>query len=169
MPTMREIGEREETQMRTGLPRAIREDRDPFKYLTGINLGTLFAFLRWSDFRCPHCGAIFQRAYLPNEVRLGRGERTCSSCGKPFDDGAHEWPALSQSQRIRYILPTPIMGIIGGCLICGALAIFAAHDPRASVNWVFLAWIAGACASLLIMFAMVRVPKIRRSVRRSRG
>lgn len=156
----------EQSREASTLPRAIREDHDPLKLLTGIGAGTLFAFLRWSDFRCPNCRAIFKRAYLPNEIHLGRGEHACLSCGRLFDDGSREWPQLSQSDKIRYILPTPIMGVIGGFLICTALAIFAALDPRGSVNWIFLAWIAGACAAMLISFAVIRIPKIRGSVRR---
>jgi len=164
---MREHTEQGKTsQTSLALPIAVREDHDPFKLLTGINFGTLFAFLRWSDFHCPHCGAKFQRTYLPNEVRLGSGERTCASCGRIFDDGSREWANLSRSERIRYILPTPMMGFIGGFLVCAALAIFAAELLRASVNWVILAWMAGACAFFIICFSAMRLPQIRRSGRR---
>ena len=89
---------------------AVREDHDPLKWLAGIGTGTLLAFIRWSDFRCPYCGEVFRRTYLPSGVMLGSGERTCPTCGKVFDDGFREWPELSFDQKVQHVLPVPIMG-----------------------------------------------------------
>jgi hypothetical protein len=67
---------------------------------------------------------------------LGSGERTCPTCGKVFDDGFREWPELSFDQKVQHVFPVPIMGIIGGFLVCAAIAIFTFIQARGSVSWL---------------------------------
>jgi hypothetical protein len=74
-------------------------------------IGSALAFLRWTEYRCPHCHAAFRRDYWPDNVRLGSGERTCNGCGKAFDDGAREWPELKWSRKLRYLLPPGIFAV----------------------------------------------------------
>src|SRR5580704_15240964 len=98
-------------------PASIRDDRDPF--WAGI-----WRYVRWTSYRCPYCGARFRTDYIPRKVILGHGERTCSGCGKVFDDGSREWPELTTSERIRYLVPVPMVGVIAGCLLCVAIPLF---------------------------------------------
>jgi hypothetical protein len=95
-------------------PTAIRDDRNPFWF--GI-----WRYIRWTSYRCPYCGARFRTAYVPRKVSLGQGDRTCSGCGKVFDDGSREWPELTTSERTRYLLPVPIVGILAGYALCAAI------------------------------------------------
>src|SRR5579864_4516652 len=112
-----------ESQLKTvgqnrALMPAVREDHDPLKWLAGIGTGTLLAFIRWSDFRCPYCGEV-------------------------FDDGFREWPELSFDQKVHHLFPVPIMGI-GGFLVCAAIAIFTFIQARGSVSWSFFK-VASSC------------------------
>lgn len=150
------------------LPRAIREDHDPFALGVGFGGGFLFAFLRWSNFRCPHCRSVFRRTYLPSEVRLGRGTCRCSSCGREFDNGSREWPELSQGDRLRYLLPAPVMGMVVGLVVCSALvAITSLEVPGGiHINWG-VAWITGLfCAGIAICVDVPRLWRIRQSLKR---
>src|SRR5215469_16945643 len=109
------------------LPQAIREDHDPpgswLDPLTYIRTVNLTALLRWTTFRCPHCHQVFRRDYLPHKVRLGNGIHTCEKCGKVFDDGAREWPQLRWNDKVRCLLPVPLVGILIGMLVCSILAL----------------------------------------------
>ena len=170
MPVILDVAEPAKMRTPEELARAIRSDREPLKLLARIGIGALFAFARWSDFGCPHCGATFQKTYLPNEVRLGQGKRICTSCAGAFDDGSREWRQLSSDEKIRYILPTPIMGVIGGVIVCTTLAFFLAMlQSSADVNWTLCGWIAGVGAALVAFVAATRLPRIRRSMRRYSG
>lgn len=148
------------------LPAAIREDHDPLKWLTGIGLGTLLAFVRWSDFRCPHCREVFRRIYLPQEVVLGGGRRTCPSCKGGFDDGSREWPTLAVGEKIRYLFPTPIMGVIGALLLCICVVMYAIAQQPGSVDWTFATYLATLLALSLVFWSGMRVPQIVASVKR---
>ena len=154
------------TRLMRQLPRAIRRDHDPFKFLAGIGVGTLLAFLRWSNLQCPHCRRVFRRTYLPNEVRIGEGERMCPHCGRAFDDGSREWRELSRREQIRFLLPTPIMGILGALIVCSTLAIFASLELGAKLNWRFLQLLVLCCMAIVICYAASRLPHIWRSLGR---
>lgn len=144
----------------------VREDHDPLTWLAGIGTGTLLAFIRWSDFRCPYCGEVFRRTYLPSGVMLGSGERTCPTCGKFFDHGFREWPEWSFDQKVQHLFPVPTMRITGGFLVCAAIAIFSFIQARGSVSWSFFKVAAVAWAGFLVCWSVVGVPGIRRSNRR---
>jgi hypothetical protein len=148
------------------LPAAIREDHDPLKWLTGIGLGTLLAFGRWSDFRCPHCRDVFRRTYLPRGVVLGGGRRTCPSCKESFDDESREWPTLTVAEKIQYLFPTPIMGVIGALLLCIFVVIYAMAEWPGSVNGTFTTYLATFLALSLVLWSGMRVPQIVASVKR---
>ena len=140
--------------------RAIRKDHDPFP----LFLSSWLAFLRWTDFRCPHCHRIFRRDYLPHKVRLGSGERTCKKCGNVFDDGAREWSELRTNEKIRCLLPVPLVGVLGGALICGALPLLSA--PRKQLDAIALEVILGIALLVLLLWLVIRVPQIYRSIYR---
>ena len=146
------------------LPRAIREDHDPLKWLAGVGTLTFFAFLRWTDFRCPYCKVAFRRTYLPRKVTLGSGERTCPSCGRVFDDGSREWPELGPGLKIEHLFPTPAMGIIGGVLIC--LILVLALGFVRQVDWPVFVWLSGGLFLFMLLLLAIRMPGIRRSMRR---
>jgi hypothetical protein len=147
-------------------PRAIREDHDPLQWMAGIGPGTLLAFVRWSYFRCPHCRQVLRRTYLPNEVVLGNGEGTCPKCQGVFDSGFREWPELSVGEKMRYILPTPLMGLIGAFLVCAFVAVYAVVRRPGAVSWTFLGYAAVVFTVFLTMWSLLRLSGILRSVSR---
>ena len=153
------------------VPSAIREDHDPslrpceypfqpIPFRTFLPL----AFFRWTDFRCPHCHAVFRRDYLPHKVRLGSGERICRKCGKAFDDGSREWPELGPGDKFRYIFPVPILGIVGGTLVCGVITLFIV--PRDVLSLVAGAMVIGITLVPLIPWCAIRLPLVYRSIHR---
>lgn len=140
---------------------AIREDHDPFKWA-----GSLLPFVRWTDFRCPCCREAFRRTYLPRKVMLGGGDRTCPNCGKLFDDGFREWPELSVSEKAQYLLPTPVMGIIGGFLVCAFIVFWGASRLGGNIDWAFFKQFAIGFAALLMIWCGTRIAGIQRSLNR---
>jgi hypothetical protein len=147
--------------VRTGFPAAIREDHTPFAFLG------LLQFIRWTDYRCPHCMGVFRRDFWPYNVRLGSGMRTCSKCGKAFDDGAREWSELKSSGRWRYFLPPGLLSMAGSCLFCGIGALVVA--PSDQVNWLIGTMVIGGSLMPTLVWCMIRLPPIRRSIHRYRN
>lgn len=151
------------------LPKAIREDHDPPRKLmdpiTFIMRGAnLLLVLRWTTFRCPHCREVFRHDYLPRKVRLGNGTRMCEKCGKVFDDGAREWPQLQGSDKVRCLLPVPLVGILIGTLLCGFIALNLA--PREQINFEVVIVVLALALVPLFLWWIIRVPQIFRSIQR---
>jgi hypothetical protein len=154
------------------LPHAIRVDHDPFFSppvevpgvpRRGFPLAFL-AILRWTSYACPHCHGIFRRDFWPYNVRLGSGERVCMKCGKPFDDGAREWPELRWAPKLRFFLPPGIQAVGGSLLFCAIFTLLIA--PRDVVNW--RASILAVCIFLspIFVWCLVRLLSILRSKHR---
>ena len=151
------------------LPQAIREDHDPPRRLmdpvTFIMSGSNpLLLLRWTAFRCPHCREIFRRDYLPHKVRLGNGIHTCEKCGKVFDDGAREWPQLEWSDKVRCLLPVPLVGILLGTLLCGFIVLNLA--PRDQVNFEAVVVVLGLAFVPGFSWWIIRIPQVFRSIQR---
>jgi hypothetical protein len=108
------------------LPQAIREENSPLDLvgLLGGGLGHFLVFLRWTSYKCPHCGHVFRRAYWPANVKLGEGVRHCSDCGLEFDDGSREWPQLPFFSKLRVFFPPLLVGIWGGHVAAAILSLF---------------------------------------------
>ena len=146
------------------LPAAIRVDHDPFAFALGpVKVPgaprrgyplVFLAFLRWTSYACPHCHGIFRRDYWPYNVRLGSFERICSKCGKPFDDGAREWPELKWNQKLRFFLPPGIQATSGSLLLCAIFALFIA--PRDVVNWLAAIVVICVFLSPVFLWCLVR-------------
>jgi hypothetical protein len=135
------------------VPPAIRGDYDPFFPVLGI--------LRWTDYRCPYCQAVFRRDYWPHNVKLGDGERTCTACAKVFDDGSREWPELGFWQKFRFMLPPGILAMAGSFLFCAIFLLFIA--PPDVVNWLTGTLIVGFSLLPTILWSLVRLEPVRRS------
>jgi len=121
------------------LPHAIREDDNPFALL-GLTPGLqrLLIFIRWTSYKCPHCGHVFRRNFWPSAIRLESGQRKCKECGMLFDDGSREWPELPFGRRLRLFLPPLAIGIWGGFLVAAVISLYV--SPRDEHSWgvVFL-------------------------------
>jgi hypothetical protein len=107
-------------------PLAIRSNHQPFFIFP-------LAFLRWTDYRCPHCHTVFRRDFWPDNIRLGSGERTCNGCAKVFDDGSREWPELKFGRKLRFLLPPGIQVMTASFLLFSIGALCVA--PIDVVNW----------------------------------
>src|SRR5690348_1612178 len=142
--------------------RAIRRDHDPFSWLG------LFGFVRWTDHCCPHCRQVYRRSYFPAAVFLGDGRRTCSSCRMAFDDESREWPELRSGQRLRFLMPPPILGFFGGVLLCGVLALLIApRDQVTRVSAVLVLSVSLVMSGIPVLaWSAVHLPAIRRSTKR---
>jgi|SRR5579859_1057913 len=116
------------------LRRAIREDRNPFS-IFGFTPGfqRLLIFVRWTSYKCPHCGHVFRRDFWPGSVRLGSGQRTCQECGTLFDDGSREWPELAFESKLRLFLPPLAIGIWCGFLAAAVASLYI--GPRDEHSW----------------------------------
>jgi hypothetical protein len=137
--------------------RAIRKDHNPFVFFG------LLKFVRWPDHCCPHCNEVYRRTYFPDSVIFGDGRRTCAACGMIFDDESREWPELRTGQKLRFLMPPPILGLFGGVLLSGVLALALARGQ--------VAWIAFAAGVLLVVSTLpalawtaIHLPAIRRSI-----
>jgi hypothetical protein len=154
------------------LPPAIRLDHDPFLFrampLPGLPRTVsplpFLAFLRWTSYECPHCHGVFRRNFWPYNVRLGSGERICRKCGKPFDDGSREWLELRFAQKLRFLLPPGILAMTGSLLFCAVFTLFIA--PRNVVNWHIGALIIGVALSPTVLWILVRLLLVYRSLQR---
>jgi len=98
--------------------KAAHEDQNPFALL-GFVPGylRLLIFLRWTVYKCPHCGRIFRRDFWPRNVRLGPGEHVCKNCGKVFDYDSREWPELHLLRKLRFFFPPLALGVRGGFVV----------------------------------------------------
>jgi hypothetical protein len=144
------------------LARVIRKDHNPFAFLE------ILQFIRWTDHSCPKCGYLFRRTYFPGAVLLGEGQSVCRRCGALFDDSSREWPELRMSEKMRFLLPPGVLGIAGGVILCGLIAIFVAPHDR--LNWSAVALIltvtVGIATLPAIAWCLIRMPAIRRSIER---
>ncbi len=136
------------------VPPAIRTDHQPF-FISPL------AFLRWTDFRCPHCHAVFRKDFWPDHVRLGSGERTCSGCAKVFDDGSREWPEMKFGRKLRFLLPPGILAMTGSLLFCAIFTLCIA--PTDVVNWHIGVIIVGGSLLPTIVWCLIRLVPVNRS------
>lgn len=147
------------------IARAIRKDHNPFAWLGLFRLG-LFAFVRWTDYCCPYCQKVYRKTYFPASVFLGNGRRTCSACGKVFDDESREWPELPNGQKFRFLFPPGVLGLSGGVLLAAAIAlVFASLDEDIGVALVAVILLVISTTPPLVWIA-IRLPAIRRSTER---
>ena len=72
-------------------------------------------YIRWTKFSCPHCGRVFERSLSNKPVRVGPGLRVCASknCGRTFQDGSKEWPQLTKTERVLFLLPPGAQILLG--------------------------------------------------------
>ena len=152
------------------LPQAIREDHDQPGVVPATILPTrptvnLLSFVRWTDFRCPHCHKVFRRDYLPHKVRLGNGIHICEKCGKAFDDGAREWPQLHWNEKLRCLMPVPLGGIFIGMLVCCILAMLIISRDQ-PITFVSASAIVGFSFVPVFIWWVFRVPQVYRSIHR---
>ena len=133
------------------LPAAIRADHDPFP-------------LRWTSYACPHCKSVFRRDFWPENVRLGNPERICKGCGKPFDDGAREWPELKLSRKLRFLFPPGVQAMTGGFLFCAIFALVIA--PKDVVNPIVIGVVSGVSLLPTLLWCSIRFLSVLRSTDR---
>jgi DNA-directed RNA polymerase subunit RPC12/RpoP len=142
--------------------KATREDHNCLP-LAGFLPGyfRLLIFLRWTSYKCPHCGKAFRWDFWPGNIRLGEGKRICSQCGTQFDDGSREWEQLLTVKKLRYFFPPLLIGISGGFLLASFVTIFL-PDPD---------WRLTVCALVMalvpvFLWSLVRLPWVLRSIHR---
>jgi hypothetical protein len=138
-------------------PALIREDHNPLMRFP-------FFFLRWMDYRCPHCGEVFRRDYLPGEVKLGNGEHTCPNCRQMIDDGSREWPELRSVDKLDFLFPALAKVLLGSILLCSVVVFIIA--PRDQVNWLVAVAVMGAVLVAILSWFAVRCLSIRHSIHR---
>ena len=150
------------------LPAAVHEDHSPFSVL-GLFPGyqRFLIFVRWTSYKCPHCGCVFRRDFWLSSVRLGRGQRTCKECAMPFDDGSREWPELPILGKLRFFLPPFAIGIWGGFTVAAIVSLFI--GPRDEHSWpvVFIVSTFGLMPALA--WSPIQLTRVIRSVRRYNG
>jgi hypothetical protein len=150
--------------MAKDLPPAVREDRDPFAFFIHAGgLGSL-AFLRWTNYSCPHCRVVFRRDYWSRNVKLGSGLRICDHCGTGFDDGSREWPQLTHIKKLRLFFPPLIIGIWGGFAVAGIASLFIGPRDEHSLGIVIFAFITGLLPAVFL--SPIQFWRINRSIRR---
>jgi hypothetical protein len=110
-------------------PKATNEDQNPFAF-SGFLPGylRLLIFLRWTVYKCPHCGHVFRRDFWPRNVWLGSGERVCKNCGQIFDDGSREWRELPLLRKLRFFFPPLAIGIGGGFVVAAIASLFIGDE-----------------------------------------
>jgi hypothetical protein len=121
------------------LPRAVRQDHDPFIGAWRFqSFAKLLFLLRWTSYQCPSCGSVFRRDFWLRNFRLGPGLRICTHCRSQFDDGSREWPELPLASRLRLFLPPLVVGIWGGFVFAAVASLYI--GPRDEHSWgvVFL-------------------------------
>jgi hypothetical protein len=138
-------------------PMAICEDHQ----LSHFSLPLMF--VRWTDYRCPHCNHVFRRDYFPGKITLGRGERTCPNCSRSFDDGSREWPELRFADKLGFLFPAPAKVAFGSVLLI--LIIAVCLGPRDRMTWVGVPIVVALVAVLTLPWLTVRVIPVRRSIR----
>src|SRR5438552_1435589 len=122
------------------------------------------AFVRWTSYACPHCQSVFRRDFWPANVRLGSGAIICPKCGNPFDDGAREWPQLTQGKKLRYFFPPGIQATGGVGLFCFVFSILIA--PKDVVNWHSIAFLFTFFLSPVLIWSLIRYFFVARSIGR---
>ena len=138
-------------------PPAIRANHQPFFIFP-------LAFLRWTEYRCPHCHAVFRRDFWPDNVRLGGGVTTCVNCGKVFDDGSREWPEMHFGRKLRYLLPPGIQIMTASFLIFGIGTLCVA--PSDVLSWqIGVIFVGGSLLPTIVWFVIRFVPIRRSNVR----
>lgn len=135
-------------------PTAVREDHNPFP-------GGKLQVIQWTTYRCPYCGSVFRWDYWPDKVRLGSGNRTCLKCGKPFDDGAREWPELSLPKKLRFFLPAAVIVIVVSIFMTVLLIVRGDPLNSRTASLVFAASLSAA-----LLWSMARILSVRRSIYR---
>jgi hypothetical protein len=95
---------------------------NPFVLLALATTEPFLGFIRWTSYSCPHCHHVFRSDFWPNNVKLGRGERTCNNCCKLCDDGSREWPELGLVRKLRVFFPPLLLGIWIGFSLAGIFA-----------------------------------------------
>ena len=155
------------------LPAAIRIDHDPFVLppaeipgvpIRSVSRLSLFVFLRWTSYACPHCKFAFRRDFWPENIRLGNSERICKECGKPFDDGAREWPELKLSRKLRFLFPPGVQVMTGGFLFCAIFTLVIA--PKDVVNPIVIAVVSGVSLLPTLLWCSIRFLSVLRSTDR---
>jgi hypothetical protein len=106
---------------------AIRRDYDPFPARMFINYN-LLAILRCTLFKCPYCSLPFKVIWGQEVAFLGSGERSCWHCRGKFWDNSQEWPEMSDREKRLFLLPISVAGWLGGTIIIGAIAVYAAKS-----------------------------------------
>jgi hypothetical protein len=137
-----------------GAPVSIRDDHDPF-------WGGLLRYIRWTCYRCPYCQMSFRTDYVPRKVILGNGERTCLNCGKVFDDGSREWPGLNLSEKVRYLLPVPVVGILAAYVVCCSIPFF--RRPLNPGELIVVAFMTVVLLVAMVPWLLLRYLAIRKS------
>ena len=120
--------------MQEHLPPAIRDDSSPsaiFGFVPGYTI--VLIFLRWTSYKCPHCGAVFRRDYGTPNVCLGNAERSGKTCGKFFDGGSHGCSQFAWGQKLPLILQPLILAIWRGLAIAAIWSVFV--GPRNEHSW----------------------------------
>jgi predicted RNA-binding Zn-ribbon protein involved in translation (DUF1610 family) len=132
------------------LPPAIREDHNPFAVLGLLGgLERFLVFVRWTSYKCPHCGQVFRRDYWPENVRLGSGVRLCRKCGGEFEDGSREWPQLALADKLRVFFPPTLMAIWAGFVVTAILSLFIGPRDEHSLGVVIIVSAFGLLPTLL--------------------
>jgi hypothetical protein len=147
------------------VPMAVRGESQPFPFVHFLGKwALLFIFLRWTNYSCPSCHAVFRRDYWPDNVRLGPGQRICQNCGQTFDDQSREWTELSMFRKLRFLVSPPLVGLAGGFVLAAFLSVFV--GPRDEHTWPVVFVISGFGLFPLVLWCSVRLIWVFRSIHR---
>ena len=146
-------------------PKATHEDQNPFA-LFGFLPGylRLLIFLRWTIYKCPHCGDVFRRDFWPRNVWLGAGEHVCKNCGKIFDDGSCEWPELPLLRKLRFFFSPLAIGIWGGFVVAAIASLFI--GPRDEHSWPVVIVVSTFGLIPALAWSPIHLTQVIRSIRR---
>lgn len=146
-------------------PKATHEEQSPFALL-GFLPGylRLLIFLRWTIYKCPHCGHVFRRDYWPGNVWLGAGEHVCKNCGKIFDDGSREWPELPLARMLRLLFPPLIIGVWGGFVVAAVASLFI--GPRDEQSWLIVILVSSFGLVPAVAWSPIQLARVIRSIHR---
>ena len=166
MSPIRSIADQDRsTEAQTPLPRAIREDRNPFA-IFGFTPGfqRVLIFVRWTSYKYPHCGYVFRRDFWPSEVRLGSGQRMCKQCQMLFDDGSREWPELPFGSKLKLFLPPLAIGIWGGFVVASVASLYI--GPKDEHSWGVVFFVSALGLMPVIAWSPVPLTRMFYSIRR---
>lgn len=116
--------------------------------------------IRTYEFFCPNCNQRFARSLSP--MLLGPGRRKCRHCGLLFADGSQEWPALSSSDKFRFLFPVTILGGILGVIGFAVASRYAVNDEDNWIRWLTLE----IMAAPFVPYFLLRWFQVHRSRRR---